>query len=171
MNHNTLRSGYSISQICSLTALRILIGWHFLYEGLFKLYSPGWTAKSYLLNSVGPFSSLFKSMAGSEQILNAIDFLNEWGLVLIGLCLFIGLFSKTSKIFGIVLLAFYYISYPPFGDFATNGFVEGNYWIVNRNLIEIASLFVLLAFPSSHITGIDRFIRFNKKKASNSIPN
>jgi thiosulfate dehydrogenase [quinone] large subunit len=37
--------------------------------------------------------------------------------------------------------------------------VEGNYWIVNKNLIEMAALFVLYLFPSSQITGIDRYIQ------------
>jgi thiosulfate dehydrogenase [quinone] large subunit len=165
-NNTIIKSTYSNWQISALTILRILIGWHFLYEGLIKLFTPGWTAKNYLLNSVGSFSSFFKSIAQSDVILNITDVLNEWGLVLIGLSLFIGLFSKLSSFFGIALLAFYYLSYPPFADLGIEAYVEGNYWIVNRNLIEIAALFVLVVFPSSHITGIDRFIVLNKKKRS-----
>ena len=145
-------------QIISLTFLRILIGWHFLYEGLSKLYTPGWTAKGYLLSSVGPLSPVFKSMSESEALLRIVDILNEWGLVLIGLSLFLGLLSKYGKIFGIILLSFYYIAYPPFASLGINPHVEGSYWIVNKNLIEIAALFVLYQFPSGHINGIDRFI-------------
>jgi thiosulfate dehydrogenase [quinone] large subunit len=37
--------------------------------------------------------------------------------------------------------------------------VEGNYLIVNKNLIEIVVLFVLFLFTGSHITGIDRFLQ------------
>lgn len=159
MKHNTLlKQAYSTWQITALTVLRIFIGWHFLYEGLVKLFMPGWTAEGYLAASVGPFSSTFKSLAGSESLLSIIDPLNVWGLILIGLTLFIGLFSRLSIFLGIVLLAFYYLSYPPFAGIDTVGFVDGHYWIVNRNLIEIAALFVLLIFPSSHITGVDRFI-------------
>ena len=152
------QSCYKTWQIISLTFLRILIGWHFLYEGLSKLYTPGWTAKDYLLGSVGPLSPVFKSIAGSESVLYIVDILNEWGLVLIGLGLFIGLFSKYCKIFGIILLSFYYLAYPPFSSLGINPHVEGSYWIVNKNLIEIAALFVLYQFPTSQITGIDRFI-------------
>jgi thiosulfate dehydrogenase [quinone] large subunit len=157
------KTDYSNWQIFGLTFLRVLIGWHFLYEGLVKLNTPGWTAKSYLLESVGPFASIFKSMAQSESILKTVDILNQWGLVLIGLSLFIGLFAKQGKIFGIVLLSFYYLTYPPFAGLGINTHVEGNYWIVNKNLIELAALFVLYLFPSSHITGIDRFV-FNKRE-------
>lgn len=154
---------YSGWQVFALTFLRVLIGWHFLYEGLVKIYTPGWTAKGYLLGSVGPLAPLFKSMAQSELILNSVDFFNEWGLVLIGLSLFIGLFSKLFKILGIILLSLYYLAYPPFPSIGNNIYQEVSYWIVDKNLIGIAAIFVLLFFPSSHITGIDKFI-FKKKR-------
>lgn len=160
-----LNQEYTALQTTGLTILRVMIGWHFLYEGLVKIYTPGWTAKSYLLASTGPLSSVFKSLAESVSILQITDFLNMWGLTLIGLSLFVGLFSRLSSWFGIVLLAFYYIAYPPFADLEISSYVEGNYWIVNRNLIEMAALFVLVVFPSSHITGMDRFI-FRKKRNS-----
>ena len=136
-------SNYSPGQIFVLTFLRVLIGWHFLYEGLVKLYMPGWTAKEYLLGSVGPFSPVFKSIAQSANILNIVDLLNQWGLVLIGLGLFIGLMSKPVKILGIILLSLYYLAYPPFASLGVNVHVEGSYWIVNKNLIEMAALLVL----------------------------
>ena len=97
-------TGFSKWQTFALTFLRVLIGWHFLYEGLVKLYTPGWSAKGYLLGAYGPLAFAFKWMAQSKSILSVIDILNEWGLVLIGLSLFIGLFSKISSIFGITLL-------------------------------------------------------------------
>ena len=152
-----VNADYSNLQIFGLTFLRVLIGWHFLYEGMTKLYTPGWTAKSYLLGSVGPLAPMFRGMANNETVIYLVDFLNEWGLVLIGLSLFIGLLSKPSKILGILLLSFYYLAYPPFAGLGINTHVEGSYWIVNKNLIEMASLFVLYLFPSSHISGIDRY--------------
>ena len=38
----------SRSQMIAVVVLRILIGWHFLYEGLSKLMNPGWSAAGYL---------------------------------------------------------------------------------------------------------------------------
>jgi thiosulfate dehydrogenase (quinone) large subunit len=145
-------------QIFALTFLRIAIGWHFLYEGLSKLSIPGWTAKGYLLGSVGPISPILKGMAHSGSIMKVVDMMNEWGLVLIGLSLFLGLLSKPAKICGILLLSFYYLAYPPFASLGINTHVEGNYWVVNKNLIEMAALLVLLMSPTSRITGIDKFI-------------
>ena len=160
MKTDTISQSYSDLQIFSLTFLRVLIGWHFLYEGLTKLFSnPAWTAKTYLLGSVGPFASVFKALASNAVLLNIIDYLNIWGLILIGLSLFIGLFSRPFKICGIALLLLYYVTYPPFSALAVNTPVEGNYWIVNKNLIEMAALFVLFVFPTSQISGIDRYIR------------
>lgn len=163
MKRGKIEHSYSGWQVFALTFLRVLIGWHFLYEGLVKIYTPGWTAKGYLLSSVGPLAPFFKSMGQSELILNSVDLFNEWGLVLIGLSLFIGLFSKPCKIIGIVLLSLYYLAYPPFPGLGVDIYQEGSYWIVNKNLIEMAAIFVLFLFPSSHITGMDRFI-FKKKE-------
>jgi thiosulfate dehydrogenase (quinone) large subunit len=163
MKKDSISQSYSGLQTFSLTLLRVLIGWHFLYEGLTKLLSsPAWTAKTYLLGSVGPFAPTYKAMASHPGLLHIIDNLNIWGLILIVLSLFIGLFSKPFKICGIVLLLLYYCAYPPFSTLVVNTPVEGNYWIVNKNLIEMAALFVLFLFPTSQITGLDRFLKFRK---------
>ncbi|MCK3685739.1 DoxX subfamily [Maribellus sp. YY47] len=164
LEHEKIANSYSTKQLVVLTSLRILIGWHFLYEGLVKLCMPEWTAKEYLNGAVGLFAPLFKAMAGSEFAMTLVDTLNVWGLILIGLSLFIGLLSKPAKIFGIVLLAMYYLAYPPFPGLAANMHAEGSYWIVNKNLIEIAALSVLYFFPSNYQTGIDRFLFATKKQ-------
>jgi thiosulfate dehydrogenase (quinone) large subunit len=162
-NKYIVQINYSNWQIFSLTFLRVLIGWHFLFEGLMKLFTPGWTAKSYLEGSVGPLSSFFKALASNATILSIVDHMNEWGLVIIGLGLFIGLFEKPLKLAGILLLLLYYLAYPPFTGLIVNAPVEGSYWLVNKNLIEMAAILVLLFFPSGHITGIDSFI-FKRKQ-------
>jgi thiosulfate dehydrogenase (quinone) large subunit len=165
MKKDNILQSYSNWQIFSLTLLRVLIGWHFLYEGLVKLFSsPAWTAKSYLLGSVGPFAPVFKAMAAHSSLLHIIDFMNIWGLILIGLSLFIGLFARPFKLFGICLLLLYYFAYPPFSTVVINAPVEGSYWIVNKNLIEMAALFVLFLFPSSQISGIDRYLKTKEKE-------
>ena len=121
MKNDFTTASWSGLQIFSLTLLRVLIGWHFLYEGLTKLFStPVWTAKTYLLGSVGPFASVFQAIASHHGLLQVIDQLNIWGLILIGLSLFIGLFSRPFKLFGIVLLLLYYFAYTPFSSVIIN---------------------------------------------------
>ena len=158
MNHKRVHC-YTGWQIFGLTLLRVLIGWHFLYEGLIKIYTPGWSANPYLSGALGPLAPLFKNIAHSKIMLPVVDILNEWGLVMIGLSLFIGFLTKPAKLFGILLLLFYYLAYPPFSGLVANTWVEGNYWIVNKNLIEMAALFVLYLFPTSQITGLERFFQ------------
>lgn len=50
-----------------LTALRIIVGWHFMYEGIAKLATPGWLAKTYLLGLSWIFSDLFHTIAASPR--------------------------------------------------------------------------------------------------------
>jgi thiosulfate dehydrogenase [quinone] large subunit len=42
-----------------VTLFRAAIGWHFLYEGLVKLWNKNWSAESYLLNATGPFAAFY----------------------------------------------------------------------------------------------------------------
>jgi thiosulfate dehydrogenase [quinone] large subunit len=153
---------YSNRQLTLLVVLRILIGWHFLYEGLSKLVNPDWSSVAFLLDSKGFLSSFFHSLASNPEVLRIVDFLNMWGLILIGLGLILGLFSRISVIAGIVLLGMYYLSHPPFVGYAFSVPSEGSYLWINKNLIEMAALAVLLVFPTWKHIGIDRFI-FKRK--------
>lgn len=62
-----------------LTILRVLIGWHFMYEGVVKLWNPGWSAGGYLMDSQGFFADYFYSIAANPSLLSTVDFLNIWG--------------------------------------------------------------------------------------------
>ena len=158
----TLRNIYSKWQLSLLLALRVLIGWHFLYEGLAKLVNPDWSSAGFLLDSEGFLSQVFYSMASNPDVLRVVDFLNIWGLILIGLGLILGFFTRVSIIAGIALLAMYYLSHPPMVGYSYSVPSEGSYLWVNKNLIELAALAVLLVFPTSHIIGFDRFISKRK---------
>ncbi|MGW8314472.1 MAG: DoxX family protein [Bacteroidales bacterium] len=154
---------YSTWQLWALVILRVAVGWHFLYEGITKLINPNWSSLGYLMDSGGMFSGMFQSMAGNPTILNVVDFLNVWGLVLIGAGLILGLFTRVATIAGIVLLAFYYLSHPSILGVTYAIPSEGNYLWINKNLIEILTLWVILLFPTWKNIGVDRFI-FNKNR-------
>ena len=139
----------------------------FLYEGLIKVVDPEWSAILYLNNASGPFASVFKSLASISAALEMMDFLNQWGLVLIGVSLMIGLLSRWACIGGMALLALYYFANPPFIGLGDASMVEGNYLIVNKNLVELFALWVIFQFPSSKLTGTDRFLNFELSKIKN----
>ncbi len=149
---------YTNWQVSALVILRVLIGWHFLYEGLVKVVNPGWSAASFLLVAQGPFADLFVTMASNSTILNTVDFCNQWGLVLAGFSLMVGLFSRWACIGGMALLFMYYVSNPPFIGLNAPTVTEGSYLIVNKNLIELFALLVLFLFPTERIIGLERLL-------------
>jgi len=126
-----------------ITVLRIAIGWHFLYEGISKLWVENWSAASYLSRATGPFSGFYHWMSSSDAMMSVIDPVNIAALILIGLALFLGLAIRLSYISGIVLLMLYYFAYPPFGGTLLGG-AEGNLYIVNKNLVEALAMLTLL---------------------------
>jgi len=154
-----------------LTALRILVGWHFLYEGLVKLMNPAWSAKIYLMGSNWVFSDLFHKMADSSGAIGVVDFLNTWGLILIGLSLFIGLLIRWSSLAGALLMLFYFAAYPPLPGHTFGALNEGNYIWVNKTLIELALLLVFVFLPGELFFSLDRLIRrWREEKPSAPIP-
>lgn len=155
---------YTKGQLWILVVLRLLIGWHFLYEGLVKLWNANWSAAGYLVDSKGIFAKMFTAMAANPGTVKIIDTLNVWGLVLIGLGLLTGFLMRPAIIGGIVLLVFYYLSHPPLIGYTFAMPSEGSYLIVNKNLIEAAALAVLWVFPTSHVIGLDRFLANMFKK-------
>ena len=46
-------------QMTTVVVLRVLIGWHFLYEGVAKLTKPDWSAAGFLKQARGPLADLF----------------------------------------------------------------------------------------------------------------
>lgn len=156
--YNNKSPEYSRLQLSSLVILRLLIGWHFLYEGLSKLVNPDWSSVGFLLDSQGAFSELFFSLASNPALLKLVDFLNVWGLIAVGLGLMLGVLSRYAIAGGIALLLLYYFSHPPMVGLKFSAPSEGSYLWVNKNLIEIIALWVLFMFPSSKIIGLDRFI-------------
>ena len=93
-----------------------------------------------------------------------VDFLNIWGLILVGLGLILGSFTRIATLCGIILLTFYYVSHPPFLNLKYVLPSEGSYLIVNKTLIELLALWVLYLFPTGSLIGLDRFL-FRRKKA------
>ena len=156
---NSVTSDYNQCQLVSLSLLRLFIGWHLLYEGMAKISNANWTSAAYLLDSKWIFSGLAKWMVTNPNVLGVVDTLNMWGLTIIGLSLMLGLFSRWSCIAGAGLISLYYLFHPPLVGLEYSKPPEGSYLIIDKNLIEACALFVLAMFPTSHITGLDKFLQ------------
>jgi uncharacterized membrane protein YphA (DoxX/SURF4 family) len=158
-----------------LTILRIAIGWHFLYEGVVKIFTPGWSAAPYLQTSTWIFADFFRWVAATPWALRTADLFNVWGLPIIGLGLMLGCFTRTVSVCGVLLLSMYYFAHPPFlgTDFRLP--LEGHYFGVNKNLIELLALLFFAVFPTRTLPGLDRLFmdligRTKGSKVAHAVP-
>ena len=160
MRDDSLRTesiSFNNAQLYGVIVLRVLIGWHLLYEGVSKILNPYWSSAAFLLDSKWIFSGIAKTIASNPGLLGFVDYLNMYGLSAIGFSLILGLFSRLSSLFGMILILAYYFFAPPFIGLEYSRPAEGSYIIVNKNLIEACALFVLYHFPTGHIVGLDKF--------------
>ena len=98
----------------ALALLRVAIGWHFLYEGCWKLMQEeGWSCASYLSAAQGPIAPLFKWMASQGWIVATGNWAVQLGLVAIGLSLISGVLARLAALAGIALMAMFYCCQPP----------------------------------------------------------
>jgi len=146
------------ARLWAMVALRMLIGWHLLYEGLAKLSNPYWTSAGFLSDSQGPLAGLYLWLASNPGRLTAVDWLNQWGLTLIGAALILGIGTRFATLVGAGLLALYYLGSPPFPGVEISAPAEGSYLIVNKTLIEFAALIVLWLFPTGRQVGFDGYL-------------
>jgi thiosulfate dehydrogenase [quinone] large subunit len=166
----------SIQQF-SLIALRTLIGWHFLYEAYYKIMSPAWshaggpltpwTSAGYLKGATGPLAVIFQRMIGAGWT-PWIDRSVKIALLLIGLSLLLGLFSRVGAAAGLFFLSLFYLLYvPTMGVPMPNA--EGTYLIVNKTLIEAFAVIVLLVFDTGKIAGLDLLLRRRRTASQPSV--
>jgi thiosulfate dehydrogenase [quinone] large subunit len=150
-------------QGAALVVLRTLVGWHFLYEGYYKLALPGWSplggplapwsAAGYLRASTGPFAAAFHALAGSG-VAGWIDMAIPIALVAVGLSLVLGLFTTRGCQGAVLLLALFYAASIPLDGVPRPG-AEGTYLIVNKTLVELGAALVLLTSRTDAIAGLD----------------
>jgi len=87
--------------------LRLSLGWIFLYSAVTKISNPSWSAAG-LLKSAHTFPALYQWFS-TLSILPTINFLNEWGQLLLGISLVLGIGVRLSSILGVVLMLLYYL--------------------------------------------------------------
>ncbi len=143
-------------QKLSLFLLRIATGWMMLYAGVTKIMDPAWSAAGYL-RGAKMFPAFFQWLL-QPSILPTVNFVNEWGLTLLGVSLILGIGVRLSSILGAVLMLLYYL---PILNFP---YPNLHSYIVDQHVIYI---FVLLFFASvraGRIWGLEHiFPRFEHR--------
>lgn len=137
--------------------LRLSFGWIFLYSGIHKITNPDWSAAGYL-NSAHNFSGFYHWLA-SASMLPLTNALNEWGQLLIGISLIIGLGVRYSAIFAAVMMVMYYFVLP----FPQTSAVS---YIVDEHVIYALVLLLMSVVGAGKAWGLDQLV-WAKKFSSN----
>jgi len=169
MNITSTPPFYGI-KVYALAILRIAIGWHFLFEGISKLFTPSWTSADFLILSNWIFAGFFHWIAGNAGVLSIVNVVVTWSLIFIGLGLFLGLLDRVASIAGMILIALFWLANPPLTGLDFGVPHEGNYLIVDKNLVEFFALLVLCLFPTGRYLGLDHFF-YRKKIKTNPVDN
>ena len=132
----------------ALQLLRMAVGWHFLYEGCWKLMqADGWSCLSYLNAAQGPLAPVFTWMAGQSWLVATGNWAVQIGLVAIGLSLITGVLARIAALGGIALMAMFYCCQPPEPFAAAFSGADGRFFVLERNAIEAAGLLLVAALP------------------------
>jgi len=121
-----------------LVLLRISLGWMFFYAGITKVLNPSWSAEGYL-KSAKTFS-WFYNIVSAPSALPVTNFINEWGLTLLGVALILGVFVRLSSILAAIMMGLYYL---PILDFP---YPNPHSFVVDEHIIYIFALLTLASF-------------------------
>ncbi len=111
------------------------MGWLLFYAGITKVMNPDWTSAGYL-RSAKTFSGFFQALL-DPNILPFTDFINQWGLTLLGISLILGIGVRLSGWLGAILMMMYYfpaLTFPHVGQ---------NSYIVDEHIIYAIVLILL----------------------------
>ena len=89
------------------------------------------------------------------SFLDVANWLTTYGLIAIGVCLILGFLTPLAAICAAAFLALLYLSIPPWPGLPPNPKAEGNYWIVNKNLVELIACLLIAVTASGHWFGLD----------------
>lgn len=87
------------------------------------------------------------------------NLVTKYGLTICGTLMMLGLFSRLSSLGTACFLALFYFSLPPWPGLPPIPGAEGNYLIVNKNLIEMIACLALATLPTGVWGGLDALIR------------
>lgn len=118
----------------------------FFWAGYTKLIDPVWSAAGYIAGSK-VFNGFYAWLL-QPNILPVVNFLNEWGLTLIGAALLLGVFVRFASFFGLIIMILYYLPiYPP------------AHGLVDEHIIYSAVFLVLMGFGAGEILTASTWIQ------------
>jgi uncharacterized membrane protein YphA (DoxX/SURF4 family) len=91
-------------------------------------------------------------------VLEWSDRIVEWGLVVIGGALLVGLFSRLASAAGCLLVLSFFLAMPPLPGWPESPRLEGHYLFVNKTLIEVFALAALACMATGRWVGVDALL-------------
>lgn len=131
----------------ALAVLRLALGWVMFYAGITKVLDPTWSATGYLQNAQ-TFSGFFQWLT-SPQILPTVNFLNKWGLTLLGISLLLGVVVRLSAALGAFLMVLYYLPVLKFP------FIPPHSLLIDDHIIYAVALLLLAVFRAGRYWGLE----------------
>ncbi len=132
-----------------LFVLRIALGWLMLYAGVTKILDPAWSAAGYL-GTAKMFPEFFRWFLRPD-ILPITNFVNEWGLTLLGVSLILGIGVRLSSYLGFALMLLYYF---PILDFP---YPNPHSYLVDEHIIYALVLLYLGASRAGRFGGLENW--------------
>jgi len=126
--------------------LRVALGILFLYAGWSHVSTAAWSAATYL-EGAKTFGWFYHALL-NPGVLPVVNFINEWGLTLLGASLILGVGVRISAPLGAILMLLYYL---PILQFPIVG---ARSWLVDEHIVYAAALLVLFSFRAGRVYGI-----------------
>jgi uncharacterized membrane protein YphA (DoxX/SURF4 family) len=108
----------------------------------------------------GPLEEPVGRTVAYWTLLDWTDFVVRWGLLVVGLGLLVGLFTRTWCVAGACFLLLFFLAMPPLPGLPVNPRAEGHYLFVNKNIIEMLALLALATTRSGRWLGLDGIVQF-----------
>ncbi|EMA48580.1 MULTISPECIES: DoxX family protein [Halococcus] len=131
-------------------ALRLMMGYAFLYSGVDKILAGGFDAQGYLVGAVpegSPLVGLFATMGQTPWFVDFVNVAVPWGEVLIGLGLLVGFLTRLAAFWGAFMMLLFY-----FGNW------EVTHGVINGDFAYMLVFLAVAAFGAGRILGLDAIV-------------
>jgi thiosulfate dehydrogenase [quinone] large subunit len=133
---------------CLIVFFRLAMGWTFLYAASHQVFVPGWSVAGFL-NNTKTFHDLFAYFA-TPTMAPITSFFVSYGHLLIGVSLILGLMTRVSAGFGILLMVVYWMAHMNFP------YIENrNNFILDFHIVYAGVLTYLIVKHAGHVWGLD----------------
>lgn len=136
-------------QKATLFLLRVALGWFFFYAGITKVLNPEWSAAGYL-KGAKTFAGLYQWLT-QPGVLPVLNFVNEWGLTLLGASLVLGIAVRLSSVLGALLMILYYFPVLQFP------YPNPHSYIVDAHVLYALILLFLAAVRAGRVWGLEKW--------------